>query len=81
VLTDDEKQQLAFCFDRNNQLAKWIQNPSSIPKLLWPLALKLAREAGKELLYGILHPVAPEYGVSERSRKRKRKRPQYYKPS
>jgi hypothetical protein len=70
---------LNFYTNRNNLLSEWIENPSTIPKTLWPNALRLAVEAGYGPLYRSLHAVAPETGLSKRSRKRKR--PCYYDPS
>jgi hypothetical protein len=73
-----DRLRVQFCMQRNSKLADWVENPSTIPKELWPYALKLAVEAGHEPLFRSLHSVAPETGSFQRSRKRKR--PVYYDP-
>ena len=49
--TDDDKRLLEFYFDRNELLAQWVASPGTIPRRLWPEALKLAMEAGEDTLY------------------------------
>jgi len=75
----DEHGQLQSCLSRNLELARWIADPSRAPPHLWSKAIVLAQAAGKESLWKSLLRVAPTFAA--RQRKRKRKRPQYYKPS
>jgi len=65
---------LDFYGERNERFAAWVEKPETVPRDLWPLALKLAIEAGKTSLFQSLHSVAPEVASSNRSLK-KRKRP------
>jgi len=48
---DNDKERLNFFFNRNERLAQWVENPSTVPRHLWPEALKLAMEAGKDTLF------------------------------
>lgn len=67
---------------RSKLLADWIQHPGSLPKHLWPEALALARQAGEEMLWQGLLRVGPEIiTTNRRSKKRKRKRTEFYDPS
>lgn len=79
VFDGADNSRLAFFFERNRLLAHWLQNPATVPQHLWPRALKLAQEAGRESLYQSLRKVAPEVGSSLYTRKRKRT--QLYEPS
>jgi len=74
-----DENRLTFYAERNDLFAKWVENPTSVPRHLWPEALKLALEAGNTPLWLSLQSVAPEIGALQR--KRKRKRPRYYDPS
>jgi len=67
VLTAANRQQLEFYYNRNDQLAKWVKNPFSVPKHLWSLPLKLAQEAGEKSLYYSLLAGVSGYEASERS--------------
>lgn len=48
---DDDNDTLQPYLDRNKRLAGWIENPASVPRHLWPEALKLAMVAGKNALF------------------------------
>lgn len=73
------KEKLVFYADRNQRLKHWIENPTLIPRDVWPEAVKLAQEAGAETLWRSLQAVIPVYESLQR--RRKRKRPSYYEPS
>ena len=79
LFDDADENRLAFYAERNERFAKWVENPASVPRHLWPEALRLALEAGNTPLWRSLQSVAPEVG--DLQRKRKRKRPRYYDPS
>lgn len=46
-----EQKRVAFYMDRNERLGKWLDNPETVPQELWPEALKLTLDAGKNILY------------------------------
>jgi len=57
IFANDNNKQLQCYFERNKRLAKWVDNPASVPGLLWPEALGLALEAGEGTLYHSLQAV------------------------
>ena len=77
--TDDEENLLQLYFDRNERLAQWVDNPMTVPRLLWPEAIELALEAGEDTLFQSLLALSG-HALGSMQGKRKRKRPSYYKP-
>lgn len=45
---------------RNERLRQWVKDPSSVPRELFRYALKLAAEAGNDVLYESLLAVLPD---------------------
>ena len=66
----DEDETLKFYLDRNIRLAKWVENPATVPKHLWKEATTLATKAGPTVLFRLLRKIAPEV-LPVRGRKRK----------
>jgi len=50
---------LTFSMERNMRLAKWVEDPSTLPKHLWKQALQLAVRAGPETFYRIFRKIGP----------------------
>lgn len=48
---DDEKAQLVFYANRNQNLSKWVNNPEMLDPKVWPEALHLAEQAGPNSCY------------------------------
>ena len=48
---------------RNLRLKEWSEDPSSVPRLLWPEALRLANEAGADGLYRTLERFLGDYAA------------------
>jgi len=67
----DEDGTLKFCLERNIRLAKWVENPATVPKHLWKEATTLATKAGPDVLFQLLRKIGPEV-LPVRGRKRKR---------
>jgi len=65
--------QLEFCLNRNRKLAEWTENPKLVPRDLWPDAIKLALEAGRESLYLSLIAMSGDGIGLQREGVRKRK--------
>jgi len=78
ILDDDPvfRARIQFYLDRNARLEQWIQNPASVPRELWPEAMKLALDAGHGILYAFLRALAGSQSDSlqQKSGERKRKR-------
>jgi len=51
MISHREKGLVEFYMNRNAQLSEWIENPTLVPRLLWPQAMKLALEAGEVTLF------------------------------
>jgi len=66
-----EDDTMKFYLQRNIRLAKWVEDPATIPKHLWKEAMTLATKAGPEMLFRLLHKIGPEV-LPVGSRKRKR---------
>ena len=62
---------LRVYLQRNIRLAKWVENPATVPKHLWKEATTLAAKAGAETLFRLLRKIGPEV-LPVGSRKRKR---------
>jgi len=77
---DDDNERLQFYLDRNKRLAQWADSPLTVPKLLWPDAVKLAMQAGESTLYQTLLTLSG-YAIGSMQGKRKRKRTSFYEPS
>jgi len=73
------QRRLESFLNRNRNLAQWVENPKRVPRELWPRAMALALKAGLDSFYRSLLALS-EQGVELRRKRRKRKRPQYYKP-
>ena len=59
---------LTFSMERNMRLAKWVEDPSTLPKHLWKQALELAVKAGPDTFYRIFQKIGPEVLAMERNR-------------
>ena len=75
--TDEDNKRMQFYFDLNERLARWVANPATVPRLLWPKALALALESGEGTLYGSLlalsgHALGPMQGNRMRKRRGKK---------
>lgn len=64
---------IAFGTERNTFLYRWVRRPQSVPKQLWPEAMRLASLSGHDQLFQSLLSIAPDLGVMRRRRKRKRR--------
>ena len=64
---------------RNKKLAAWVENPLRLPSRLWPEAIALARDAGRDTLYCSWQALGVQ-GDGLKHKGRKRKLPQFYKP-
>lgn len=81
-LREPDEARLQKLLFRNARLLEWTQNPESVPRLLWPEALKMAMMAGKETLYrSLLETMGRSSGEPRRQRGRKRKRTEFFVPS
>jgi len=80
LFTGANQSRLDFYLDRNRKLAEWAANPKMVPRNLWQYAMTLALKAGINSLYQSLLALSGQ-GIGLRQQGRKRKRPQYYKPS
>ena len=67
-----EDETLKFYLERNIRLARWVENPATVPKHLWKAATTLAAKAGAETLFRLLRKIGPEV-LPVRDRKRKRR--------
>jgi len=80
-LDETDRAQLDALVERNKKLADWVENPTLVPRLLWPHAMRLALLASKEsLYYNSLHALSG-HAIDGWKGKRKRKRARYYEPS
>ena len=62
---------MKFYLQRNIRLARWAENPATVPKHLWKEATTLAAKAGAETLFRLLRKIGPEVlPVGGRKRKR-----------
>jgi len=81
IFDANDKTRLVFYANRNQHLARWVDNPEKVAaQKVWPEALKLAEKAGPNLLFCGLRSVLESDYVSLPAG-RKRKRPQFYVPS
>ena len=67
----DVDQTVQCYLERNIRLARWVEDPATVPKLLWKEATTLAAKAGPETLFRLLRKIGPEV-LPVGSRKRKR---------
>ena len=75
--SDDDKQRLASCANRNESLDQWVDHPEIVEQQkVWPDALGLAERAGPSALFRGLRSVLERDYVSLPD-SRKRKRPQH----
>jgi len=75
LFNDDDKRRLAFFAERNARLDAWTENPSLVPRDLWPYALDLAVKAGRESLFCSLRSALGFDALQAKQGKRTRKRP------
>jgi len=71
LFDEGDKQRLEFYFDRNQQVVKWVKNPATVRRVVWPEALKLAERAGPNTLFQNMRALS---GVGIGLKKGKRKR-------
>lgn len=75
-----EQRLLDFYANRNGQMDQWMENPASVPQHLWCNALNVAVQAeNPSALFRSL--LATSGALAPAKRTRKRKRPDYYKPT
>ena len=74
----DDDQTMKFYLQRNIRLARWVENPATVPKHLWKEATTLATKAGPEMLFRLLRKIGPQV-LPVGSRKRKRQWIVYYR--
>jgi len=75
VFTQVEVQRrLAFYFNRNERLDDWVDSVERLDRKLWPNALELAEQAGRDTLFTSLQSVLGSDYVKLRNSGRKRKR-------
>ena len=79
LFNEEDKAKLDHYSKRNKRLARWIDNPSSIPRFLWPEALAMAKETNPTVFYRAFEAISSEI-TATKINKRKRKRPQFYAP-
>jgi len=72
VDASDNDETLKFYLGRNIRLARWVENPATVPKHLWKEACTLAAKAGPTVLFRLLRKIGPEV-LPVGSRKRKRR--------
>lgn len=77
---DEQRKRLEFYMDRNKRVSQWVEDPSAVSRKVWPEALQLADRKGHDSLFLAFRALAMS-GVCESQKKRKRKRPQFFKPS
>ena len=77
LFDENDKHRLQLFADRNDRLAKWIENPNTIERNLWPDYLNLAEEAGPDTLLACLRALSGYELVSPQGR-RKRKAEQQH---
>lgn len=70
-----QKAQVDFWIERNRKLAQWCKDPTQVPRLFWPEAMKMALKAGRESLYLSLVAISKKDGGLRQQGSRKRKRP------
>lgn len=70
---DEEQRRLAFFFSRNERLDQWIDNPTTLDQKLWPKALAVAAQAGRDKLYTSLRSVLTSNYVSLQGGKKRRR--------
>ena len=80
LFNDDDESRLRNYADRNARLAEWVDSPATVPRYLWPEAMKLAMEAGEGSLFCSLRALSGS-NIGSTPGRRKRKRPRYYEPS
>jgi len=80
-LDEPHEERLKKLLFRNARLLQWTENPTSVPRLLWPEALQLAMAAGKDTLYRSLLETVGRSSESLRRRGRKRKQRDFFVPS
>jgi len=75
----EDQRKLTFYINRNERLDEWVDNRTTLDRKLWPEALGLAAQAGKDTLFRSLQSVQGSDYVNQRTG-RKRKRTQFYSP-
>jgi hypothetical protein len=79
-LFDDDKEKLNSYSARNEFLAHWIENPTSVSKAACSEFLAAAQTTGPDIVFRILLELAPALGLFESVQGRKRRRPIFYLP-
>jgi len=82
VFNHEHEQRLRFYAFRNERLDDFVDGPEKVDRKVWPEALSLAEQAGKDALFTSLQSVLGSDYVNLRvNGKRKRKQTQHYVPS
>jgi hypothetical protein len=71
---NEDKRKLASFSLRNGRLARWIENPTVMPKAAWPEALVVAQITGPDTVFCILASLPPSVWTIEGEQCRKRRR-------
>jgi len=78
MFSDDQMRVLDYCCARNRGMDAWVDNPSRLHQGMWPNAFGRGWETGPDKVFQALVVAAP--AIQPKSRKRKRKRPDFYSP-
>lgn len=70
----EDQRRLAFYLNRNERLGDWVDNVERLDRKLWPHAIGLAEQAGRDTLFASLQSVLGKDYVNSRTSGRKRKR-------
>jgi hypothetical protein len=60
---EDDARKLISYLARNKFLAQWIENPTAVFKVAWPVALDVAQTTGPDTVFRILCALAPTFGT------------------
>jgi len=74
LASNEDKQKLAFCLDRNVQVGKFAEDASSVDQAVWPEALGAAEQAGRNALFSGLQSVLGSDHVNSATLRRGRKK-------
>jgi len=78
----ERKRRLAFYIHRNECVGQFAEEPEKVDRKVWPDALGLAQQAGKDVLFtSLLSVLGSDYVNLFAGGRRKRKRPQQFEPS
>lgn len=76
---EDDRRVLRSYFDRNERVSQFIDSPATVPTNLWPQVFGVV-SSDPSLLFQSFKTSSAKLLGSDQQRKRKRKRPDYFKP-